>query len=869
MYCLAETSEHLYTSPIRPLPEHPVSDLLTRLQTSLAEKYAIECELGRGGMATVFLARDRRLDRKVAIKVLHQDLSQALGAERFRREIDIATRLSHPHILPLYDSGEADGLLYYVMPYVTGESLRARLKREQQLSVEETVQVSCEVASALDYAHRQGVIHRDIKPENILLADGHAVVADFGIARAISASQDSKLTQTGVTLGTPMYMSPEQACAEPDIDGRSDQYSLAAVTYEMLAGQPPFVGPTAQAIIARQMLDQVPSLTIVRKTIPPELEDVVLRALSKVKADRFPTVGQFGEALQNPAMTQTWRTASRATMAQRRPWSPTKRRAVFAAWTLTFVGGGTGVGYATWKLVVQPARAVAAPAEATGGLDPRNVAVLYFADESREKQLGFLADGLTEGLIDQLGQARTLDVVSKNGVAAARTLDVSEDRVRDSLARALKVGTLVTGSVEEGGRGYRVSVRLVDAFSGADVARKSFEAPKQDELQIRDTLSAVVAEFLRRRIGDEVALREMRNGTTNTRAWSLAQRAERTRKEGESALVADSADVAAHRFAVADSLLAGAEALDPAWVAPSVSRAAIALRQAKVAPAADAASLVTAGLSHAEKALARDPRNADALEMRGSLNYVRFVRHLEPDPAKAKASLERARADLKAAVQLAPSQANAWQVLSHLYMQIPDFTEAKLAAQRAYEEDAYLANAADVIWRLYTASYELEQFADAEHWCDEGSRRYAGNPRFIECRLWLLTAPVKQPDVASAWRLVDSLRKVAPNAPGSIGGRRYQMAAAAVLARAGLADSARRVAVRNRAEAEMDPGRDLETFEAFVRVLLTDHDEAFRLLKSTLAANPDHWVALDQSTSWWWRPIKNDPRFAELRSAAH
>ena len=849
-----------------------MSDLLTRLQTCLADKYAIECELGRGGMATVFLARDRRLDRNVAVKVLHQDLSQALGAERFRREIDIATRLSHPHILPLYDSGDADGLLYYVMPYVTGESLRAKLKREQQLGVEETIRITCEVASALDYAHRQGVVHRDIKPENILLEDGHAVVADFGIARAISASQDSKLTQTGVTLGTPMYMSPEQACAEPDIDGRSDQYSLAAVSYEMLAGQPPFVGPTAQAIIARQMLDQVPSLTVVRRTIPLELEDAVLRALSKVKADRFPTVGQFADALMNPSSTHSWRTVTRGTTAQRRPWSPARRRAMFAAWTLTFIGGGAGLGYAGWKFVLHPERAVAAPAATMGGLDPKHVAVMYFADKSEKKQLGFLADGLTEGLIDQLGQARTLQVISRNGVAPARSLDLGEDAIRDSVAHALKVGTLVTGSVEEGGRGYRVEVRLVDAFSGADLERKSFESPKQDVLKIRDTLSSVVAEFLRKRIGDEVALRDLRNGTSNTQAWALAQRAERLRKQAETALGADSNEAANRYFASADSLLIAAQSLDTAWTAPAVGRADVALRRAKLASPEAAPALVSLGLDQAERALAREPRNADALEVRGTLEYLRYIRHLEPDPVKARASLDQARTDLKAAVTVAPSQANAWQVLSHLYAQLPDYTESKLAAQRAYEEDAYLANASDVIWRLYLASYELEQFADAEHWCDEGSHRFPHNVRFVECRLWLLTAPVKQPDVKLAWLLVDSLHKVAADYPGNFGGRRYGMGAAVVLARAGLVDSARRVALRNRAQPGTDPTGDLATFEAFARIQMkdpADRAEAFRLLKSTLAADPAHWVGLDQSTGWWWRDIKDDPRFQELRSAAH
>ena len=846
-----------------------MSDLLTRLHTALADQYAIDCELGRGGMATVFLARDLRLDRKVAIKVLHADLAQALGAERFRREIEIATRLSHPNILPLYDSGDADGLLFYVMPYVTGESLRARLKREQQLAVDESVRITCEVAAALDYAHRQGVVHRDIKPENILLEDGHAVVADFGIARAISASQDQKLTQTGVTLGTPMYMSPEQACAERDIDGRSDQYSLAAVTYEMLAGQPPFVGPTAQAIIARQMLDQVPSLTIVRKTIPPDIEDAVMRALSKVKADRFPTVGQFAEALTNPGSTQSWRT-TRMTTRQRAAWSPAKRRAVVAAWALAFLGGGGGLGYAGWKLFLHPERAAAAAggAYAANGMDPRHVAVLYFADESKDKSLGYLADGLTEGLIDQLSQVRTLDVVSRGGAASVRRLDVTRDSVRDSVVHALKVGTLVTGAVEPGGRGYKVTVRLVDAFSGADVVRKSFEAPTENLLAIRDTLAAAVAEFLRPRIGDEVALRELRGGTSNTQAWSLVQRAERARKDAEGLLEDENMDGAKRQFALADSLLAAAESLDPAWVAPTIGRGNLLLRQAKlVTTPDDVGRLTSAGLAFAERALAREPRNADALELRGTLDYLRYLRQVERDPAQVKALLASAEKDLKASVSISPSNADAWQVLSHLYFQVPDFTEAKVAAQRAYEEDAYLANAPDVIWRLYLASYELEQFSDAEHWCAEGSRRFSRHPRFVECHLMQMTTPVAEPDVKAAWKLVDSLHTIAPHFPGSFDGRRYQMWAAAVLARAKLADSARHVVLRNRANEQIDPTHDLEVMETYVRVLLDDKDEAFHLLKSTLAANPEHDVGSDKATAWWFRPLQTDPRFADIRRA--
>jgi len=258
-----------------------VADLLETLRDALVEHYAVERELGRGGMATVFLAEDLKHHRPVAIKLLHQELAAALGADRFLREIEIAARLQHPHILPLYDSGRAGGFLYYVMPYVEGESLRDRLQREKQLSLEDALKVTAEVASALAYAHSHGVVHRDIKPENIMLSGGSAVVADFGIARAISAAGEGQhLTQTGTVIGTPAYMSPEQATGSDEIDGRSDQYSLACVTYEMLVGEPPFTGPTPQAVMARHSLDAVSPPSIVRATIPDATEDAILRPCS-------------------------------------------------------------------------------------------------------------------------------------------------------------------------------------------------------------------------------------------------------------------------------------------------------------------------------------------------------------------------------------------------------------------------------------------------------------------------------------------------------------------------------------------------------------------------------------------------------------
>ncbi|MFL5505444.1 MAG: protein kinase domain-containing protein [Gemmatimonadales bacterium] len=275
--------------------------LPARLDAALAGRYRVTRELGRGGMAVVYLADDLRHERQVAVKVILPEVAQVLGAERFSREITIAARLNHPHILPLYDSGGADGLLFYVMPWVKGESLREKLRREGQLQVEEAVRIVCHAAGALDHAHAQGLVHRDIKPENILLHEGEAMVADFGIALAPAEWKSDRVTSSGLALGTPSYMSPEQAAGEPRLDARSDVYSLACVLYELLAGEPPYTGPTVQSIIVKRFTDPVPAIRRLRAAVPVAVEQALLRALSPVPADRFASCGEFADALVAPA----------------------------------------------------------------------------------------------------------------------------------------------------------------------------------------------------------------------------------------------------------------------------------------------------------------------------------------------------------------------------------------------------------------------------------------------------------------------------------------------------------------------------------------------------------------------------------------
>ncbi len=275
-----------------------MTDALERLRAALADRYAIERELGAGGMATVYLAEDLRHHRQVAVKVLRPEIARALGPDRFLREIATTAQLTHPHILPLLDSGDADGMLFYVMPFVEGESLRQRLAREQQLPLDEAIRITIEIADALGYAHSHGVVHRDIKPENILLESGHAVVADFGIARAIDQAGGERLTETGVTVGTPAYMSPEQATGSRDLDGRSDIYSLACMLYEMLAAETPYTGPTPMAIMARKLADPLPRISVVRETVPPGVESVLAKALARLPADRYAAASDFAAALE-------------------------------------------------------------------------------------------------------------------------------------------------------------------------------------------------------------------------------------------------------------------------------------------------------------------------------------------------------------------------------------------------------------------------------------------------------------------------------------------------------------------------------------------------------------------------------------------
>ena len=839
-----------------------MDSLLERLRTSLAERYAIERELGAGGMAVVYLARDRRHDRLVALKIFRPELSAGIGAERFLREIQVTAKLSHPNVLPLYDSGEAGGLLFYVMPFVEGETLAGLLEREQQLPIPQALQIAREVAEALGYAHSLGIIHRDIKPQNIMLSGGHAVVADFGIARAVSEAGTAKLTETGMAIGTPAYMSPEQATASEHLDARTDVYSLGCVLYEMLVGQPPFTGPTAQAVLARHSMDSVPAPHIVRHSIPKDLEAVLYCALEKSPADRYHTASEMAAALQAVASGEHPPHTGSVLQQVRKEPAVWWRRVAFAAIGLAIAGTAVTAIVALGHRRPNPGRAAA------GGPDPHDIAVLYLEDRSRDSSLGYVAEGLTEGLIGALSQVPGLHVISRNGVAPYRGGTIAPD----SVAHALNVGTLVAGSVEPAGDSIHVQLRLLEGATGVDFDRASLEVSPKQLLSGRDSVVGEVARMLRKRLGQELQVRQQRETAPSPEAWAALLRAEHLRKLAEDRVAQHDLPGGLAAFRSADSALAGLEAAYKSWAEPSVLRGQIAYRRSRLESGQDTVLVaIRAAVAEADRALAIEPNHARALEVRGTAQYWHYFLDVTPDPNASAALLQAAKRDLESAVKLDPGLASAHATLSHLdYTQPGGIVSALLEARLAYESDAFLSNAPDVLWRLYNASYDLEQFTQARSWCDEGVRRFPYNYRFAECRLWALTMPGVEPNVSEAWRLVAEVERLAPEADREFDRHWTTMIAAAVLVRAGVPDSARAVLLRSRAGADVDPTQQLAFIEAYVRTLLKDDDQAVALLRTMVAG------ARAQSTPsgsewakhWWWRGLQSRPDFQVLVRAS-
>jgi serine/threonine-protein kinase len=509
-----------------------------------------------------------------------------------------------------------------------------------------------------------------------------------------------------------------------------------------------------------------------------------------------------------------------------------------------------------------------------GGLDPHRVAVLYLEDLSPDKHLGPVADGLTEDLIDALSQVQSLKVVSAGGVGAWRDPTIP----RDSVGRALSSGTIVQGSVEPAGEKLRVQLRLVDGNSGVDLSgqRASFDLPGDDPLKVRDSLVGEASELIRRRLGEELKVREQRESTRNVAAWSLIQRAHTLRKKGEAAARSGDKVGLMDGFREADSLALEAARLDPRWAEPLVLRGLLAYRRSYYLGQSDplvASPWIDSGLVRIDQALTLDPNSADALEVRGNLRYWRWLLQLERNQAKAQTLLLDAQSDLEKAARLNPAQAGAWATLSHLYNQTKTGVDVSLAARRALDADAYLENADKVLQRIFLASYDLGQFTEAEARCQELVRRFPKDPQSVRCQLWLLTTRLKSPDVPLAWRLADSLTAMSPEETRPFDRLYNSLMVASVLGRAStaggadaarLADSARAVIRRSKGDAIVDPQGDLALIAAFAYVQLGDKERAIDEMKGYLAASPARREAFKGDEGWWFRDLRSEPAYQQL-----
>ncbi|HEY9429594.1 MAG TPA: protein kinase [Gemmatimonadaceae bacterium] len=646
-----------------------MSTISDALRAELADRYEIERELGRGGMATVYLARDVRHDRAIALKVLHPELAMALGGERFQREIRLAARLQHPHILTVHDSGETGGMLWFTMPYVEGESLRDRLNREKQLPVEDALRIAREAADALDFAHRHGVVHRDIKPENILLIEGHALVADFGIARSLSGGGE-RLTQTGTSIGTAAYMSPEQAAGEREVDGRSDTYSLGIVLYEMLAGETPFSGPTPEATIARRFTDTPRPVRELRSTVPDEVDRAVQKALARTAADRFSSTRAFADALEprRDASASTSKTPTAVRAARRRKRLP-------AAFLTLLLGVAIGLGVLfAWRKHGDPAASV------TTGTP--TIAVLPF-ENLGDSSDAYFADGVTDAVRGKLTALSGVRVIARGSSEPYRETTKTPGQIAAELgARYLLTGTVRWAKAADGTSRVQVSPELVEVAADGSAQSKwqqSFDAPLTDVFTVQGDIAGEVADSMR------VAL----SGTQRARL----------------------AAVPTNVPEAYDAYLRG----EAAWSAGG-NRGATAVRQAvgyyqKAVKLDSTFAEAWAELADASAILYANSTPIDSVAQQ-SLEAATRAARLDPDGALGHRALafyywavafdhDKALAEAEAAYRLAPSDASVLGTLSGVMASANRWDDALRYAKTAYTLDPRTAARPSAVVHLY------------------------------------------------------------------------------------------------------------------------------------------------------------------------
>jgi serine/threonine-protein kinase len=729
-----------------------VADLRERLEEGLVGRYRLERELGRGGMATVYLAHDIHHDRPVALKVLHPELASTVGPERFQREIHLAARLQHPHILPVHDSGETGGHLWFTMPFVDGESLRDRLRRERQLPMDDAIQIANEVARALDCAHGQGVIHRDIKPENILLTrGGEAVVADFGLARAVGADREH-LTNTGLAVGTPAYMSPEQGSGDRELDLRTDLYSLGAVLYEMLAGEPPFTGPTTQAIITRRLTESPRPLRTVRDTVPPGVEAVVMKALARVPADRFTTAGEFAAALARcAAFPDSTSGAPRGAPRGFVTWmSARSKRVVLMVLAVILVAGGAALALHAIHRNTSAA--------GTGSAGPTRLAVLPF-ENLGDTSDAYLAEGIASEIRGKLASVPALTVIASTSSNQYR----HTTKTPQQIAEELSVQYLLVGHLQwdkEAGSAGRVLVspELVDAATGATKWQQPFDAALTDVFQVQADIAGRVADALNVALGTSERHALADRPTTNLAAYDAFLQA-------EALSVGDLWDAATLRRAI--RFYEQAVALDstfaPAWAhlartrghlhlvrTPGSRVSAEAVRVAAerartLAPGRPESQLAwgaylalvredfAGALQACETGLKMAPTNVDLLTIAGTMEYLlgrseaaiqhlRRAQALDPravgPPSRLAATLlslrrwREARHEADRALALAPTNVGMLKTKIETYVGQGDLAGAQAtlrAASREMEQApvvAFVANS-NIYWLLDSAQQAL------------------------------------------------------------------------------------------------------------------------------------------------------------------
>ncbi len=683
-----------------------------RVKRALADHYRVDRVLGEGGMATVYLAEDLKHHRKVAVKVMRPELGATLGAERFLREVQIAAQLSHPHILPVHDSGEAGGLLYYVMPHVEGQTLRERLQQENQLPVEEALRLAREIAEALAYAHGRGIIHRDIKPGNVLLQSGHALVADFGIARAVEQSGKA-LTETGLSVGTPQYMAPEQAGGDHHVDGRADVYAVGAVLYEMLAGEPPFTGPTSRVIVMRSMTEAPRPVTASRAGLAPAVDAVVLKALAKAPADRYPTADAFAAALDHahdavrsgavPVATVPIEARRAAAGAGRRL---TWRNAALAAAAALFL-------WAVAATALAFKRSAALP---SGG--GSRIAVLPFANQGAAED-GYFADGISDEVRGKLAQVDGLTVIASSSAGQYR----QSTKTPQEIARELNVGYLLVGKVRWSGapgtkRRVQVVPELVNGATGATAWQQTFDTDVTDVFQVQAQIATQVAAALGTRLGAQERQQLAKRPTTNAAAYDLYLKGR----------ALTSVDPVTSRQAAA--FFEQAVALDSmfleAWSGLSSALARVYFNGSRDPVVA----------ARAREAM----RRALAIDPNGALTQVavaRYYTNIEPDPAKAATAIAQA-------LRTAPNDATVLAMAAAVDMSTGQIATGIVKLEHARDVDPRSAATMGALQQAYVLQ---RRFADA---IAAGAAAHALDPNDLNQVEWQAIAYLAQGDVPGA-----------------------------------------------------------------------------------------------------------------------